>query len=48
MFTQKETQLTIVYDVHQMGSNAARIFVPPWLDPPARMRCASSPPRAAR
>ena len=23
----------IVYDVHQMGSNAARIFVPPWLDP---------------
>jgi hypothetical protein len=44
MFTQKETQLTIaklhnvwhpqiVYDVHQMGSNAARIFVPPWLDP---------------
>jgi hypothetical protein len=44
MFTQKETLLTvaklhnvwhpqIVYDVHQMGSNAARIFVPPWLDP---------------
>jgi len=44
MFTQKETQLTIaklhnvwhpqiVYDVHQMGPNAARIFVPPWLDP---------------
>jgi hypothetical protein len=44
MFTQKETRLTvaklhnvwhpqIVYDVHQMGSNAARIFVPPWLDP---------------
>ena len=44
MFTQRETQLTvgklhniwhpqIVYDVHQMGSNAARIFVPPWLDP---------------
>jgi len=44
MFTQKETQLAIaklhnvwhpqiVYDVHQMGSNAARIFVPPWLDP---------------
>jgi hypothetical protein len=44
MFTQKETQLTIaklhnvwhpqiVYDVHQMGSNAARIFIPPWLDP---------------
>lgn len=23
----------IVYDVHQMGSGAARIFVPPWLDP---------------
>ena len=44
MFTQKETQLAIaklhnvwhpqiVYDVHQMGPNAARIFVPPWLDP---------------
>lgn len=44
MFTQKETQLTIaklhnvwhpqiVYDVHQMGPNTARIFVPPWLDP---------------
>jgi len=44
MFTQKETQLTIaklhnvwhpqiVYDVHQMGPHAARIFVPPWLDP---------------
>jgi hypothetical protein len=44
MFTQKETQLTvaklhnawhpqIVYDVHQMGVNAARIFVPPWMDP---------------
>ena len=44
MFSQKETQLTIaklhnvwhpqiVYDVHQMGTNAARIFVPPWLDP---------------
>ncbi len=44
MFTQAETRLTItklhnawhpqiVYDVHQMGSNAARIFVPPWLDP---------------
>jgi hypothetical protein len=44
MFTQVETQLTvsklhnvwhpqIVYDVHQMGSRAARIFVPPWLDP---------------
>jgi len=23
----------IVYDVHQMGSTAARIFVPPWMDP---------------
>src|SRR5437764_582721 len=23
----------IVYDVHQMGPNAARLFVPPWLDP---------------
>ena len=23
----------IVYDVHQMGSYAARMFVPPWLDP---------------
>ena len=23
----------IVYDVHQMGSSAARIFVPPWMDP---------------
>ena len=44
MFTQAETRLTIaglhnvwhpqiVYDVHQMGSNAARIFVPPWMDP---------------
>ncbi|HYM12524.1 MAG TPA: M14 metallopeptidase family protein [Bryobacterales bacterium] len=44
MFTQTETRLAvgkihnvwhplIVYDVHQMGPNAARIFVPPWLDP---------------
>ncbi|HTQ54854.1 MAG TPA: M14 metallopeptidase family protein [Bryobacteraceae bacterium] len=44
MFTQAETRLAIaklhnvwhpqiVYDVHQMGANAARIFVPPWLDP---------------
>ena len=44
MFTQRETQLTIsklhnlwhpeiVYDVHQMAPNGARIFVPPWLDP---------------
>ena len=23
----------IVYDVHQQGANASRIFVPPWLDP---------------
>ncbi len=23
----------IVYDVHQMGSYTARMFVPPWLDP---------------
>jgi len=44
MFTQVETQLTVaklhnvwhpqvVYDVHQMGANAARLFVPPFLDP---------------
>jgi len=44
MFTQVESQLTVakvqnpwhpevVYDVHQMGSNAARLFVPPFLDP---------------
>jgi hypothetical protein len=44
MFTQVETQHTIaklhnvwhpqiVYDVHQMGARAARIFVPPWMDP---------------
>ena len=44
MFTQVETRLTvdqvhnpwqphIVYDVHQMGTNGARIFVPPWTDP---------------
>jgi hypothetical protein len=44
IFSQVETQLTvaklhnvwhpeIVYDVHQMGDNAARLFVPPWLDP---------------
>ncbi len=44
MFTQAETRLAvakvhnvwhpqIVYDVHQMGAYAARIFVPPWLDP---------------
>ncbi|PYV11894.1 MAG: peptidase M14 [Acidobacteria bacterium] len=44
MFTQVETRHTvsrlhnvwhpqIVYDVHQMGARAARIFVPPWMDP---------------
>ncbi|HUB82213.1 MAG TPA: M14 metallopeptidase family protein [Bryobacteraceae bacterium] len=44
IFSQPETRLTIsklhnvwhpeiVYDVHQMGPNAARLFVPPWLDP---------------
>jgi len=44
IFSQPETRLTIsrlhnvwhpqiVYDVHQMGGNAARLFVPPWLDP---------------
>jgi hypothetical protein len=44
IFSQVEAQLTvaklhnvwhpeIVYDVHQMGDNAARLFVPPWLDP---------------
>ena len=44
MFTQPETRLVvaklhnawhpqIVYDVHQQGRNASRIFVPPWLDP---------------
>jgi len=44
MFTQAETRLAIaklhnvwhpqiVYDVHEMGSTAARIFVPPWMDP---------------
>ncbi|MBI1353173.1 MAG: peptidase M14 [Acidobacteria bacterium] len=44
MFTQQETRLAvekihnvwrpqIVYDVHQMGSTGARIFLPPWDDP---------------
>lgn len=44
IFSQEETRLTvekihnvwhpeIVYDVHQMGTTGARIFVPPWIDP---------------
>jgi len=44
MFSQAETRLTIeklhnawhpqiVYDVHQQGPNASRMFIPPWLDP---------------
>ncbi len=44
VFSQPETRLTIsqlhnvwhpqiVYDVHQQGPYASRIFVPPWLDP---------------
>jgi hypothetical protein len=43
IFTQPETRNTallenewhpeIVYDVHQQGTNASRIFVPPWMDP---------------
>ena len=43
-FTQKETRLAVekihnvwhpqvVYDVHQMASSGARMFVPPWDDP---------------
>jgi hypothetical protein len=43
-FTQVETQLTvekilnvwrpqILHDIHQMGGNAARFFVPPYVDP---------------
>ncbi len=44
IFSQAETRLAvekmhnawhpqIVYDVHQMGPTAARMFVPPWMDP---------------
>jgi hypothetical protein len=44
MFTQKESQITVTkiwnvwhpeisYDLHQMGSNAARIYMPPYVDP---------------
>lgn len=44
MFTQAETRAVIdgvykrwhpqvLYDVHQMGSNGARLFVPPFMDP---------------
>jgi len=44
IFSQPETRATIsqlhnvwhpelVYDVHQQGPNASRIFIPPWLDP---------------
>ncbi len=44
IFSQPETRLTvsqlhnvwhpqIVYDVHQQGAYASRIFVPPWMDP---------------
>lgn len=44
IFSQPETRHTIsklhnvwhpeiTYDVHQMGGNGARLFVPPWLDP---------------
>jgi hypothetical protein len=44
IFSQPETRATIsqlhnvwhpeiVYDVHQQGSGASRMFIPPWLDP---------------
>lgn len=44
MFTQKETRVTVeklynawhphvTIDMHQMGSNGARLFVPPYIDP---------------
>ena len=44
IFSQPETRATIaqlhnvwhpeiVYDVHQQGANASRMFIPPWLDP---------------
>lgn len=44
IFSQAETRATvsqlhnvwhpqIVYDVHQQGPNASRMFVPPWMDP---------------
>ena len=44
IFSQPETRATIsqlhnvwhpeiVYDVHQQGAGASRIFIPPWLDP---------------
>jgi hypothetical protein len=44
IFSQAETRLVvsrlhnvwhpqIVYDVHQQGPNASRMFVPPWMDP---------------
>ena len=44
IFSQAETRIAvsqlhnvwhpqIVYDVHQQGSNASRMFIPPWLDP---------------
>ncbi len=44
IFSQQETRVAvsklhniwhphIVYDVHQQGPNASRMFIPPWLDP---------------